>query len=182
LLKVNENPPVVWPKGKSIEQFSGSWWVGHTKSRNEKSLAWDFIRKDVSYFLPMGWKVRRHKGRTIRSLLPLFSGYIFFCAKENQRVEVLRTNRLANLIAVKDQQKLLKELGQIEKSIQAGAVLTPHKYIKAGQICRVTGGALAGLEGIVVRSKSVTRLVLQIDMLGQAASVEVDTEMIEVDY
>jgi hypothetical protein len=37
-----------------------------------------------------------------------------------------------------------------------------------------------GLEGIVVRSNNATRLVLQIDMLGQAASVEIDIDMIEV--
>jgi transcription antitermination factor NusG len=38
---------------------------------------------------------------------------------------------------------------------------------------------LADLQGIVVKTKSSTRLVLQIDMLGQAASVEIDTDMIE---
>jgi len=182
LLKVDENPPAIWPPQETIAQFDGPWWVGHTKSRNEKALAWDLIHKGVCYFLPMSWKIRRQSGRTIRSLLPLFSGYIFFCARENQRVEVLRTNRVANLIAVKDQQKLLSELQQIEKTIRAGVVLTPHKFVKTGQVCRVAGGPLAGLQGIVVRTKSVARLVLQIDMLGQAASVEVDTEMIEVDY
>jgi hypothetical protein len=31
-----------------------------------------------------------------------------------------------------------------------------------------------------VKTKSTLRLVLQIDMLGQAASVEIDTEMIEL--
>ena len=44
----------------------------------------------------------------------------------------------------------------------------------------VIGGALAGLAGIVVKTRNETRLVLQIDMLGQAASVEIGTDMIEV--
>ena len=181
MLKVSENPPIIWPEEKSVSDFSGLWWVAHTKSRNEKALAQDLSQKQVSYFLPMNWKVRRRRGRTIRSLLPLFSGYLFFCGQEKQRIEVLRTNRVANLIEVKDQQKLVAELLQIEKTIRAGAVLTPHKYIKEGQHCRVTAGPLAGLYGIVLKTKSVTHLVLQIDMLGQAASVEVDTDMIEVE-
>jgi transcription antitermination factor NusG len=181
LLKVSENPPVIWPQEKSINDFAGLWWVAHTKSRNEKALAQDLTQKQVSYFLPMSWNVHRRRGRTIRSLLPLFSGYLFFCGEEKQRIEVLRTNRVANLIKVKDQQKLLAELLQIEKTIRAGAVLTPHKYIKAGQHCRVTAGPLAGLQGIILKTKSVTHLVLQVDMLGQAASVEVDTDMIEVE-
>jgi transcriptional antiterminator RfaH len=179
-LKADENPPTVWPDGKSLRDFAGLWWVAHTKSRNEKALAKDLIQKDISYFLPMNWKVRRQRGRTIRSLLPLFSGYLFFCGKENQRIEVLRTNRVANLLAVKDQQKLLDELSQIEQALRTGAALTPHKYIKEGQYCRVIGGALADLQGIVIKTRGTARLLLQIDMLGQATSVEIDTDMIEI--
>ena len=179
MLRLNENPPVSWPEEKSICDFTGQWWVAHTKSRNEKALAHDLIRKDINYFLPMIWKVRHTKNRRIRSLLPLVSGYIFFCSNESQRVEVLRTNRVANLIEVKDQEKLLTELLQIEKSLRAGTALTPHKYIKAGQRCRVIAGPLSDLQGIVLKSRAGARLILQIDMLGQAASVEIDTDTIE---
>jgi len=180
LLKSDENPPITWPDEKSISDFVGLWWVAHTKSRNEKALAHDLIRRDISYFLPMSWKVRRRRGRTIRSLLPLFSGYLFFCGEESQRIELLRTNRVANLIEVKDQQRLLEELSQVERALQAGAPLTPHKYIKAGQHCRVIAGPLADLEGIVVKMKNTVRLLLQIDILGRATSVEIETDMIEL--
>jgi transcription antitermination factor NusG len=180
LLKESENPPIAWPQGQSLRDFTGQWWVAHTKSRNEKALAKDLLQKDISYFLPMSWKVRRQRGRTIRSLLPLFSGYLFFCGDEGHRIDVLRTNRVANLLIVKDQQRLLDELSQIEQALRTGAALTPHKYIKKGQYCRVIGGPLTDLHGIVVKTKGTARLLLQIDMLGQATSVEVDTEMIEV--
>ena len=163
MLKINENPPVVWPEVESISDFVGQWWVAH-----------------ISYFLPMSWKVRRRSRRTIRSFLPLFSGYLFFCGEEDQRLELLRTDRVANLIEVKDQQKLIRELVQIEQALRIGAPLTPHKYIKAGQKCKVMAGPLLGLQGVVVKTKSATRLVLQVDMLGQAASVEIDVDMIEI--
>ena len=180
MLKPSENPPTIWPEGKAIRDFTGLWWVAHTKSRNEKALAHDLIGKDISYFLPMSWKIRRRKGRKIRSLLPLFSGYLFFCGEENQRIELLRTNRVANLIEVEDQQRLSDELLQIEQALRTGTPLVPYRYIKTGQRCQVIAGPLADLQGIVVRTRNTTRLVLQIDMLGQAASVEIDTEMIEV--
>jgi len=180
MLKVSENPPIIWPQTESIRDFEGQWWVVHTKSRNEKALAHDLINKDIQYFLPMSWKVRRKSRRTLRSLLPLFNGYLFFCGKENDRIELLKTNRVAHLIEVSDQQKLLDELVQVDLALRSGAPLIPHKYIKAGQKCRVIAGPLIGLEGVVVRSKNATRLVLQIDMLGQAASVEIDIDMMEV--
>ena len=179
LLKESENPPIIWPEVQSIRDFTGLWWVAHTKSRNEKALAHDLVAKNIRYFLPMTWKVQRRSHRTLRSLLPLFSGYLFFCGQETERVELLRTNRVANVIIVKDQEKLLKELIQFEQALRAGAPLTPYKYIKAGQRCRVIAGPLLGLEGIVIQIKNVSRLVLQIDMLGQAASVEIDIDLIE---
>ena len=180
MLKVSENPPILWPQTESIRDFEGQWWVVHTRSRNEKALAQDLISKDISYFLPMSWKVSRKSRRTTRSLLPLFNGYLFFCGKENDRVELLKTNRVAHLIEVDDQQKLLDELVQVNQALQSGAPLTPHNYIKTGKRCRVIAGPLMGLEGIVVRSNNAVRLVLQIDILGQAASVEIDVDMIEV--
>ena len=179
MLKVSENPPITWPEVESIRDFQGQWWVAHTKSRNEKALAHDLIRRNISYFLPMSWKVRRKSRRTIRSLMPLFGGYLFFCGDENERSELWRTDRVANMIEVKDQQKLLKELLQIEQALRAGAPLVPHKYLKMGQKCRVIAGPLLGLQGIVVETRSTTRLLLQVDMLGQAASVEIDIDMIE---
>lgn len=180
MLKISENPPIIWPEAKSIRDFTGQWWVAHTRSRNEKALAHDLIGKGVSYFLPMTWKVQRKTRRTLRSLLPLFSGYLFFCGRESTRLETLRTNRVANVIEVKNQQKLVDELVQIEQALRAGAPLVPHKYLKTGQCCRVIAGPLMDLQGLIVRAKNATRLVLQVDMLGQAASVEIDMDMIEI--
>ena len=180
MLKASENPPAVWPEAESIADFEGTWWVAHTKSRNEKALAWQMHNKSISYFLPMHWKVSKKRGRTSRSLLPLFAGYVFFCGDEKDRLEVLQTNRVANIINVNDQQGFIADLCPIERLIRQGADLQPHKYIKAGEKCRVIAGALMGMEGVVSRSSKRMRLVLQIDMLGQATSVEVETDYVEV--
>lgn len=180
MLKLSENPPAIWPNDKSINQFEGTWWVAHTKSRNEKALAWQLLKSEISYFLPMSKKVTRSKGRTTRSILPLFTGYLFFCGSDDQRLQVLKTNRIANIIEVTDQAAFLKDLSPIEKLIIHGEDIQPHVYIKAGQKCRVTAGPLAGTEGIAETENNNTRLVLQVDMLGQATSVEIQTDMIEM--
>ena len=179
MLKISETPPLVWPQAESIRQFNGLWWVAHTKSRNEKALAHDLMAKNISYFLPMTWRVHRHSERTIKALLPLFTGYLFFCGNDNERVELLKTNRVANLIEVKDQESLIHELARFDQALRAGAPLTPHKYFNKGQWCRVIAGPLLGLEGIILQTRGDTRLLLQIDMLGQAASVEIDIVMVE---
>lgn len=180
MLKESDNPPITWPQGKALEDFQGQWWVAHTKSRNEKAFAHDLKNRDVSYFLPMTWMIRHVRGRKIKSLLPLFSGYLFFCGGESERLEALKTNRVASLIEVKDPQQLVTELSSIEKALHSGVQLQSHKFVKAGQRCRVTAGPLKDVEGVVVQNRSGTRLILKINMLGQAASVEVDSDSIEI--
>lgn len=179
MLKENENPPLVFPLERPISEFPGQWWVAHTKSRNEKALANDLVTREVQYFLPMTWSITKRSRRTFKSLLPLFAGYVFFCGEDDCRLEVLKTNRVAGIINVTDQETFVSELSQIDQALRTGVPLTPHNFIKKGQWCRVIAGPLLGLEGIVQDVKSITRLILQIDILGQAASVEIDLDMIE---
>jgi transcriptional antiterminator RfaH len=180
VLKETENPPIIWPEQKSVADFEGTWWVAHTRSRNEKAVAWVMTGREIQYFLPMGWKVSRKKGRTIRSLLPIFSSYIFFCGQEKDRMEVLKTNRVATIISVFDKTRLVAELLPIERALRAGKTLLPHEYIKVGQKCKVIAGPLMGTEGVIARQgRKNLRLILAVEMLGQATSVEIDADMIE---
>ncbi len=181
MLKDSENPPIVFPEGKPLEQIEGKWWVAHTKARNEKAIAKDLARTGVSYFLPLIPKVSKTpKGRTIRSMTPLFAGYVFFCGDEEARMACLRTNRAANIIKCKDQQTLISELSSIQKAIESGADLKPYNYIDVGQKCRVIAGPLVGAEGTVVQTLKETRLILQVEMLGQATSIDIESDLLEI--
>jgi len=118
MLKLNDNPPLTWPDTR-IRNFNGTWRVAHCMSRNEKALAWDMVHKKFSYFLPMNLNAHESKGRTFKTLLPLFPGYVFFCGNELQRLEVLRTKRVANIINVENQAQLVHELEAIENTLIA---------------------------------------------------------------
>lgn len=179
MLKAHENPPLLYPEEISITDFTGHWLVAHTKSRNEKALAHDLMARGVQYFLPMTWSVSKRARRTTKSLLPLFAGYVFVCGDEENRLDILKTNRVANIIEVTDQGFFLSELAQIDQALRTGAPLTPHNYLEKGQWCRVISGPLMGLEGMVQEMRTITRLILQINLLGQAAAVEIDRDMIE---
>ena len=180
MLKLSDNPPMLFPLDTPLAGIPGQWWVARTKSRNEKALAWWLHQSSIAYYLPMREKVTRHKGRVLRSLLPLFSGYLFFSGTEEQRIISLTSNRIAQLLEVADQEQLIGDMSAIHEAISKGVSLDPHPYLKQGDRCRVTSGSLAGLEGILVRKKGVARLVLQIDMLGQAAATEVDADLVEL--
>ena len=178
MLKLNENPPITW-SDKRIRDFNGTWWIVHCKSRNEKALAWEMIHKKINYFLPMSLKVRKSKGRTIKTLLPFFSGYIFFCGNESQRLEVLRTNRVANIINVQDQAQLVRELEAIEKALVAGIALEPWQQFNNGCYHRVIAWPLVDTRGQIIHINGKTHLVLTVDVFGLAISVEIASDMLE---
>jgi len=179
MLKLADNPAILYPENSVIEEMPGRWWVARTKSRHEKALAQWLRRWEIGYFLPLREKLHRGKGRSYKCLVPLFGGYVFFCGDDKKRYTALMSNRIAQVIDVVDQAGLVGELSQLHEAISRGAALDPHPYLQAGDRCQVTSGPLRGLEGIVVRRSGVTRLVLQVGMLGQAAAVEVEAEAIE---
>ena len=72
MLKLADNPPRLHPAISDLAAQPGCWWVAHTKSRSEKAFAWDLLRRDIRYFLPMTERVRFSGGRKRHVLMPLF--------------------------------------------------------------------------------------------------------------
>ena len=179
MLKLSENPPIIYPEESPLEEIEGPWWVAHTKSRNEKALAFAFAHFNIPYFLPLIEKVTKRKSRVYKTLLPLFSGYVFFSGNSEARHQALATNRIANVIEVVEQGQFVRELVPIYRAITSGLPMDPHPSLKSGDRCRVTAGSLVDCEGIVLRKKNQTKILLQVDILGQAAAVEIAAELLE---
>lgn len=178
MLKLHDNPPMKPQDSPRLADVPGRWYVAHTKARREKALVWALSAQGVPYFLPMTERLTCNRGRRFRSWLPLFSGYVFFAGDRQARQRALATRHLAGVLDVVDRDRFLAELSQIEQALDGGARLDPYPSMSHGSLCRVRCGPLAGLEGVVVR-KNVTRLLLQVEMLGQAAALEIDGSLLE---
>ena len=111
--------------------------------------------------------------------MPIFSGYLFFCGDLEQRHQAFTTNRIAQTIEVADQKLLVDELVPIYQAITSGLAMDCHQHFETGKRCRVTGGPLMGAEGVVIRQKNQCRILLEVKILGQAAAVEVDADLLE---
>jgi transcription antitermination factor NusG len=55
----------------------------------------------------------------------------------------------------------------------------PHPLLTVGQRARIRSGALAGMEGVVVRRKNSLRVVLTMDLIQRSVAVEVDKSELE---
>ena len=179
MLKTSDNPPSLNPEDAQFALIEGLWWVVHTKPRQEKALARDFLRSNISYFLPMYEARRRSRGRSWKTVLLLFPGYVFFCGDEEDRLKALETGRIANLIPVKDQAGLVSELSSLRRVMEAGLGVDPYPALRTKSRCRVRSGPLQGIEGHVLRRKGKAKFIVTISILGQGASVEIDGNELE---
>ena len=179
MLKMSDNPPRLPPGVESLRDLSGQWWIAHTKSRFEKAFAWDMIREEIGYFLPMFDCVHTSGGRERHVLKPLFPGYVFLCGDANSRYTAMTTGRLCQTISVPDQTRLIKELAGIEVALKAKIQLDPYPFAAVGQRCRIKSGPFKDMEGIVIQRNCIARVVLEISVLAQGAALEIDTDLLE---
>jgi len=176
--------PFLFPDGLLDEaetdpDASARWWVLHTRPRAEKALARRLLSDSLAFFLPLHERQLRSSGRLLRSYLPLFPGYVFVHGDAQARLRALRTNLIANVIAVEDQKQLHADLGRVYRLITAGLPVGPEARLQPGTRVAITTGPLEGLEGKILRWGKRCKFFLEVQFLRQGVSVEIDEWMLE---
>jgi transcription antitermination factor NusG len=173
------HPPNLWQSGGPSAPDE-LWWCLHTKPRQEKAVARDLKVQDIAYYLPQVVKVdRTPQGRKIRSIIPLFTGYLFLRGNEYARLEALRSNRLANVLQIYDQDTLVADLRQIHQMLASGLTVIPELESPVGTRVRIKTGPLMGLLGTVIRRSKRDHFVAIVQFLGRGATVELEDWQVE---
>jgi transcription termination/antitermination protein NusG len=158
----------------------GCWHVLHTKSRQEKVVAQDLAAMNIGHYLPLVREVRFYGRRKAVVEAPLFPGYVFMRGELDDAYRADRTKRIAQIIPVRDQGELTVELGNLYLALTKNATLTPWPYLKKGIRVEVRSGPFRGLQGVIEDRLASHRLVLKVDMLGQAVCMEIDGSLLDV--
>ncbi len=156
-----------------------NWWALMTKSRQEKAVARHLLAREVPFYLPLIWKDNFLRGRRVRSHIPLFTNYIFLYGTPEERTTSLQSNRLIQILPVTEQSELLCDLRNIEQLICAGAALTVESRLQPGRRVRIKSGVMRGIEGLITRRRTRSRLLVALRFLESGASVEIDDYMLE---
>ncbi len=155
------------------------WWVLHTRPRTEKTLARQCVSQQLPFYLPLHHKKWQSRGRIQKSFVPLFPGYVFLFGDDEVRQSALQTNLVAHVIPVKDQQQLYADLNRVHRLIEGGRGLSPEDRLQPGSPVRISSGPLVGLEGKVLRREKNLRFFVEVRLLQQGVSVEIESWMIE---
>jgi len=158
------------------------WFAVYTNARHEKRVAEHFGLRAIEFFLPL-YKARRKwkDGSTVDLNLPLFPGYIFVRISPGSRVRVLGVPGVLWIVGGKNVEAAAiadANIYAIQASLSSYQV-EPHPLLIAGQRVRIRKGALAGIEGIVVRNKNGLRVVITLELIMQSIAVEVDGHDLE---
>lgn len=164
-----------WP-----HDAAGSWFVMRTRSRQEQILARDLRDRRVAHFLPLVTVLKCYAGREAAVQTPLFPGYLFLRGNLDDVSAADRTDRVAQIIPVPDQPQLERDLHHLHRALTGGQAMNPHPSPRPGVRVEVREGPLRGLQGMIESPDRRGRIILQVQALGQAVSLEVDPALVHV--
>ncbi len=170
-----ETPP---PPDFAVLPEPVRWVVIHARPRCEKKIVDAARRAAIHAYLPLRARSHQYGGRRRTFTAPLFSGYCFCRGDLDQRRWLRQNQYVANVLDVVDQEGLTRQLMQIHSALESGLVVDVMPFLESGHRVRVTGGPLRGFEGVVIRVQGRARVLLTIDMIRQAAVVEVDSAVL----
>lgn len=181
MIPLSKNPPTRFPE-RPIRDAEEPWWVAKVKPRQEKALAFDLIKRNVEYYLPMYIKVtrRRDNNKPRKSIVCLFPGYVSFCADKGTERSIFSTNRVVRLVEVKNQTHFMNQLEQVYHAVELGIPVEPldTSILKPGEPVEVVSGPMRGVKGTIFKVHSTHKLIISVDILGKAA-VSVDASLVK---
>jgi transcription antitermination factor NusG len=164
-----------------LEYLQERWYAAQTCANHEKRVQEQLRLRTVDAYLPVYASVRRWKDRRVSLELPLFPGYVFVRLALRDRLQVLQTPSVVRIVGFGGSPAALpdQEIETLRQGLAKELRIEPHPYLKVGQRVRVKTGPLQSLEGILVRKKNVSRLVISLDLIMRSVAVEIDVAELE---
>jgi transcription antitermination factor NusG len=158
-----------------MSNSNSAWYAVRVKSRCEWAVADALRHKGYEEFLPLYWSRRRWSDRVKVLQLPLFSGYLFCRFNPADRVPILSTPGVVLIVGSGKTPLPIesKEVEAIRTAINSGQKVLPWPHLEVGRSVRIEEGSLRGVEGVLLRFKGTTHLILGVQLLQRAVAVEV---------
>lgn len=164
-----------------VQVHKTRWYVLHVKPRSEKVVAEWLAHYKAFCHLPTYVKIKKVQRRRVRTVMPLFPGYVFARMDAWQRRAMLETNKVIRTIEVACPRPMIHQLRQIAHAARRAPMpdsLVPKaESFHAGDYVRVTAGPFYGLRGYIERATS--RLYLNIDILGRSVEIAMSPADVE---
>jgi transcription antitermination factor NusG len=152
------------------------WYAVWTRSRHEHLVRDQLTQKGYETFLPTITRWSRWKDRKKRIDWPLFPGYCFARFDPRRPLPILTCAGVVNIVRFNGAIAAIPEaeIESIRLLVNSSVPYDPCPLIREGSMVEIVHGPLKGVVGRLVRKGTQERLVLAVDLIGQAVSVAVD--------
>lgn len=157
------------------------WYAVYTYARHEKRVAEGLTSKAVENYLPLYRSIHQWKNGRHTVHMPLFPGYVFVRISLRDCLNVLRVRGVVDLVGFNGKPVALAddEVTNLVRALESGRLAEPRPFISRGRNVRITAGPLAGLKGIVVRTRGRVHVVLSLDLIRRSVQVEIHSMEVE---
>ena len=168
-----------WP----LKAGSPQWFALAVKPRFDKSVAQALEMKGYETLLPLYKKHHKYGTRSRFSELPIFPGYVCCRFDVQSRLPIVTTPGVIQVLGAGNMPVPLAdvEVNSLKTALKAQQSVVPYPFVDTGQRVRITSGALAGVEGIVISLTQRLRLVLSITLLQRSVLLEIDRDLVSVE-
>jgi transcription antitermination factor NusG len=159
------------------------WYAVHTRARHEKAVAQRLRELGYVSFLPLVKETHRWSDRKKTVELPLFGCYVFvqMTLGGKDRLSVSSTDGVLQIVGTRGQGIAIPD-EQIEAVRLVMAEQLPwseHPFLKIGQRVRIRGGAMDGIEGILLARNGDRTLVISVDVIQRSLAVRIEGYRVE---
>jgi len=179
---LNCYPMVLSPVDSGLVSVSPAdlrWYAVRTRSRHEKIATQQLQTRGIETFLPVVTQTHHWSDRKKQVEVPLFSGYTFVRVEytsNEQRIHVLQTHGVAGFVGTQRAGDPIpdNQIEDIRTLLSNKVAIKSHSFLKIGQRVRVRGGALDGVEGILVSANGDRSLVISLNSIERSLSIRVE--------
>ncbi len=147
--------------------------AAYTRARHEHQVARQLTFKGLESLLPTFARLTRWTDRIKRAQSPLFPGYVFVRAADHERLSVLETVGVVQLVSFAGKVAVLtdSDVELLRACVSGASDVEPHPFLRIGQRVRVKYGPFTGCEGVLVDKHNSQRLVITIDHIMKSVAI-----------
>ena len=158
------------------------WIAVYTKSRHEQIVINELSKKNIESFCPMFKERRQWSDRKKWVHFPLFRSYVFARIHLKENIFVLQTIGVNKIIKFQNKISIIPEqvINDIKNVVDGGYKIQQVDYFIKGDEVSVISGPLKGVNGIIQDLKGDSRLIMKVEAIRQAFSIEISSEQLKL--
>jgi transcription antitermination factor NusG len=170
-------------EGPDQDEERPCWYALHTRSQHEKQVAARLEGHGFTTFLPLRAEIHRWSDRRQVVQMPVFSCYVFvqMCLVPETWATITRTSGVLRIVGGRGEGVPIpaSQIESIQRLVESNLSYQLCPFLQIGQRVRIRGGALDGVNGLLIARSGDRTLVISVEPIQRSISVRIDQYQVE---